>query len=142
MSSGWRSSLHQMATLHRLNSPSTWLKARRYPIQRIGGYELSAVARLDAVGFHVSPEDEQSSYLPSRRSYRLAVDLTPRELGQQRLAISLVLRWTPIEAASGLIRESMLYSRRALRYASLPSSVSHEARRLLLASLGWLWAEV
>jgi hypothetical protein len=87
------------------------VETKELPVQRIGGYELSAVARLDGVGFTISPQGELASYLPPGEVIAWRWNLMPKEIGQQRLAISLTLRWTPIEAAAGLPREALVFSR-------------------------------
>ena len=91
--------------------PEHLVETQDLNIERIGGYELSAVARLDAVGFLVSPQGELASYLPPGEVIAWRWNLTPRQLGQQRLAISLSLRWMPVEATTGLRREALVYSR-------------------------------
>ncbi len=80
-------------------------------IPRLSGYDLSAVARLDAVGFIISPQGDLPSYLPPGEVIAWRWTLTPRQLGQQRLAISLTLRWIPVSAEAGVPREAVVYSR-------------------------------
>ncbi len=95
----------------RAEFPEHLVESRDINIPRLGGYELSAVARLDAVGFQVSPQGELASYLPPGEVIAWRWTLTPQQLGQQRLAVSLTLRWTPVDAAAGPPREAMVYSR-------------------------------
>ncbi len=91
--------------------PEHLVETKELPIQRIGGYELSAVARLDGVGFTISPQGELASYLLPGEVIAWRWNLTPNAIGQQRLAISLTLHWTPIEASAGLPREALIFSR-------------------------------
>jgi hypothetical protein len=78
---------------------------------RRSGYELSGVARLDAVGFEVSPQEEQERFIPESEPVNWQWVLTPREPGQQRLAVILWLRWIPAEGQMAPIREVEIYSR-------------------------------
>lgn len=75
------------------------------------GYELSGVARLDAVGFEISPQAEQERYIPAGEQVNWQWALTPREPGQQRLAVTLWLRWKPLENQSAPTWEIEIYSR-------------------------------
>jgi hypothetical protein len=75
------------------------------------GYELSGIARLDAVGFNISPQAEQERYIPVGEQVNWQWALTPREPGQQRLAVILWLRWKPVENPSAPMRETEIYSR-------------------------------
>lgn len=80
------------------------------PITHISGYDLSAVARLDGVGFALSPEGDQAQFLPAGQPVTWRWSLTPNDPGQQRLTITLLLRWTPTGAAAPA-RETVAYSR-------------------------------
>jgi hypothetical protein len=75
------------------------------------GYELSGIARLDAVGFEISPQVEQERYIPQGEQVNWQWALTPRAPGQQRLAVILWLRWKPVENLSAPMRETEIYSR-------------------------------
>jgi hypothetical protein len=75
------------------------------------GYELSGVARLDAVGFEISPQAEQERYIPVGEQVNWQWALTPQEPGQQRLAVTLWLRWKPLDSVSAPMRETEIYSR-------------------------------
>ena len=75
------------------------------------GYELSGIARLDAVGFEVSPQAEQERFIPQGQQVNWQWALTPRAPGQQRLVVTLWLRWKPVENPSAPMRETEIYSR-------------------------------
>jgi hypothetical protein len=78
-------------------------------VERLGGYALSALARLDGVGFVISPPGEQERSLPLNETVTWRWTLTPRAPGQQRLGLTLLLRWTPLGAGSP--RESEIFSK-------------------------------
>ena len=48
--------------------PKHNLTSQNLPVKRPGGYELQAVARLDGVGFDLSPGGDQVQYLPVNES--------------------------------------------------------------------------
>ncbi len=81
------------------------------PVARPGGFDLAAVARLDATGFVFTPEGEQPRGLPLDEPVTWRWSLTPRVPGQHRLAVTLTLRWTPSSGTTGPVRESQVYSR-------------------------------
>ena len=80
-------------------------------VARPGGYDLSAVGRLEGVGFTISPTSEQVYSLPPGETVAWRWTLTPDAPGQHRLAVSLVLRWTPLPETSGFIHDSQAYSK-------------------------------
>jgi Ternary complex associated domain 9 len=80
-------------------------------IQHTPGYELYAVARLDGVGFDISPEGEQSQYLSENHDFIWRWSLTPRQSGNHRLSINLIFRWMPAGQTGRPIREVVAYSR-------------------------------
>jgi len=80
-------------------------------VSRPGGYELSAAARLDGVGFEISPQGERQLFLPVGEGVTWFWSITPRAPGQQRLSIVLYLRWLPATASQGIVRESVVYTR-------------------------------
>lgn len=80
-------------------------------IPRPGGYDLSAVARLDGVGFSLSPTNEQESALPPGETITWRWTVAPNAPGQQRLTISLKLRWLPQPGTPATVRESLAFSR-------------------------------
>lgn len=81
------------------------------PIDRLSGYDLFAVARLDSVGFEISPTGEQIQYMPPSQPLTWRWTLSPRTAGQQRLAIILILRWIPASRAEDTLREVIVYSK-------------------------------
>ncbi|MGH2523963.1 MAG: hypothetical protein ACRDH2_15765, partial [Anaerolineales bacterium] len=81
------------------------------PVARSGGYDLSAVARLDATGFVFSPPGEQALGLPPEEPATWRWTLTPRTAGQHRLSIALRLRWTPQPGNPNPLRETQIYSK-------------------------------
>jgi hypothetical protein len=80
-------------------------------VQRIAGYDLWAVASLDAVGFSVSPEGEQARTLPERQAVTWLWTVRPAAPGQQRLSMTLLLRWIPAEVFAGAPRQAQVYAR-------------------------------
>jgi hypothetical protein len=80
-------------------------------VKRQEGYELFAVARLDGVGFEIAPAGEQPQYLPPGETITWQWSLQPQSIGQQRLAVVLLLRWTPTPGSLYLPRESVVFSR-------------------------------
>jgi hypothetical protein len=79
-------------------------------VERPGGYELYAVARLDGVGFEIAPNGEQPQYLAPGQQVSWRWSLTPRSAGSQRLLVHLVLRWEPAGDGSGSLRQVVAYS--------------------------------
>ncbi len=80
-------------------------------VTRQAGYTLSGVARLDGVGFEISPPGDQVQPLPVDQTVTWRWTLQPRAAGQQRLSILLNLVWTPENAALGTARLVQAYSR-------------------------------
>jgi len=81
------------------------------PVVRPEGYDLSAVGRLDGVGFLISPSKDQVSSLPLDQPVTWHWSLTPEHPGQQRLIVSLLLRWDPLPGTEGGTREAVAYSK-------------------------------
>jgi hypothetical protein len=81
------------------------------PVVRPQGFDLSAVGRLDGVGFTISPAKDQVSSLPLDQPVTWHWSLTPIQPGKQRLLISLILRWEPLPGTEGLTREAVAYSK-------------------------------
>ncbi|MBN2548260.1 MAG: phosphotransferase, partial [Anaerolineales bacterium] len=80
-------------------------------VTRPAGYDLYAVARLDGVGFDVAPAGEQAQFLPPGQGLIWRWSLTPLSSGQQRLAISLTLRWQPASGSGNAPRQLVAFSR-------------------------------
>lgn len=91
--------------------PEHQVQSQEVPVKRPGGYDLQAAARLDGVGFEISPSVEQASSLPPGETVTWRWSLTPRSPGQQRLSVSLRLRWIPQAGTLGGVRESLVFSR-------------------------------
>ena len=81
------------------------------PVVRPEGYELSAVGRLDGVGFRISPAKDQVSSLPIDQPVIWHWSLMPEQPGLQRLTVSLLLRWEPLPGTNGMRREAVAYSK-------------------------------
>ncbi len=91
--------------------PEHALQTQPVPVERPSGYILSAVARLDGVGFEIAPTGDQERFLPPDEAVAWRWTLRPRSAGQQRLSIQLLLRWTPGEGRSGAPRQTVIYSK-------------------------------
>ncbi len=93
------------------------------PIQQTSGYELFAIARLDGLGFEISPADEQPQYLLPDQVLQWRWAIKPLHPGDQRLSITLSLRWIPINNPQHPTREVVAFSRpldiRILSYLGL-----------------------
>jgi len=79
-------------------------------ITRPGGYSLFAVARIDGVGFEFSPLGDQIQYLSPDEVITWRWSLIPRLSGEQRLSVTLKLRWDPLGENEGALREVVAYS--------------------------------
>ncbi len=81
-------------------------------VQRPQGYDLTAVARLEGVGFQILPAGEQSlSPLPGD-PVEWIWTVYPHKSGQQRLSLSAIFRWVPRDPTANLPeRQSIIYAR-------------------------------
>ena len=68
-------------------------------------------ARLDGVGFEISPSEAWLQSLPPGETVTWRWSLTPLNPGQQRLTITLLLRWAPQAGTNGVQREAVAFSR-------------------------------
>ncbi len=91
--------------------PEHTVQSQQVTVTRVAGFLLSGVARLDGVGFEIAPAGEQEQPLPADQVVSWRWTLRPRAPGQQRLAIMLLLRWTPEEGAEGAVRQAAVFSR-------------------------------
>ena len=82
---------------HTIESQETFIK-RPY------GYDLYAIARLDGVGFIISPQGDRTLAVPPDEKTEWRWSITPRTAGQQRLSVGLSLRWEPQEGSGAEIR--------------------------------------
>jgi hypothetical protein len=69
------------------------------------------VARLDGVGFQLAPDGERAVYLPVNEPVMWHWSIKPSSPGQQRLSVTLLLRWVPTEGTSEVVRESVVFSK-------------------------------
>jgi hypothetical protein len=81
------------------------------PVERPQGYLLSATARLDGVGFEISPPGPAEQTVPENEKVQWRWSVAGKTPGMHRLAVSLVLRWTPEVVSIGPVRELQVYSR-------------------------------
>ncbi len=91
--------------------PDHTLQTREVPVPRPNGYVLYAGARLDGVGFDLSPAGDQERFVPAGEEVAWRWTIAPRKPGQQRLSVQLRLRWTPGPGVTGAVRESQVYAR-------------------------------
>lgn len=91
--------------------PEHTLQVQDLDVARPEGYELFAVASLNGLGFDISPAGDQPSYLPVDDGISWHWSLKPSQPGQQRLTISLKLRWEPVAGSLGTVREASVYSK-------------------------------
>lgn len=91
--------------------PEHPVQTQSLPVERPPGFTLYGVARLDGVGFEISPSTQQEHLLPAGELVSWRWTLTPRSAGRQRLAISLILRWLPEESLKAPSRETLVYGR-------------------------------
>lgn len=87
------------------------LETQQVPVRRPSGYLLSAIARLDGVGFNISPSGDQVRLVPVDEAVSWRWSLAPNAGGRQRLTISLVLRWEPEPGVAGPVRESVVFGK-------------------------------
>jgi hypothetical protein len=81
-------------------------------VQRPEGYDLTAAARLDGIGFQISPNGEQTLAPLPGEAVEWVWTVTPQKSGQQRLSLSAVFHWTPRDPAANLpARQSVVYAR-------------------------------
>ena len=80
-------------------------------VQRPAGYELQAIAWLEGVGFEIAPSEEWLQSLPPGEQVTWRWSLTPRSPGQQRLTITLLLRWEPLAGTPGLRHAATAFAR-------------------------------
>ncbi len=62
------------------------------PVERLPGYALFAVARLEGVQFDLSPQGDQALPLPPGQQVTWYWSVSPRQAGRHRLALTLYLR--------------------------------------------------
>ncbi len=94
----------------RTEFPDHTTAQQEVPVQRLPGYEQSAVARLEGVQFDLSPQGDQQRPLPPGQQVTWYWSVSPKQAGRHRLALSLWLRQTDPSGALPL-RETPLLSR-------------------------------
>lgn len=87
------------------------LDTTQLDVRRPEGYTLLAVARLDGVGFDLSPTGDQVRAVPVGEGVSWRWSMTPRAPGMQRLTVSLLLRWEPEAGSAAVARESAAFGR-------------------------------
>ncbi len=80
-------------------------------VQHESGFELAAAARLDGVAFEISPTEEQEYSLVAGQPVTWRWSLQPGRAGQQRLSVTLLLRWVPLPGSGRPPRETVAFSR-------------------------------
>ena len=100
-----------MATPSPPNFPITPTVTETVQVQHESGYELAAVARLDGVAFEISPARQQEYSLTPGQPVTWRWSLQPHQAGQQRLSVTLLLRWIPLSNSGHLPRETVAFSR-------------------------------
>jgi hypothetical protein len=91
--------------------PEHTVQSQQVPVTRLAGYTLSGAARLDGVGFEVSPAAEAEYPLPENETVTWRWTLSPKTAGQQRISISLTLHWTPETGNPNPPRQLLAFSR-------------------------------
>ena len=80
-------------------------------IRRPEGYVLTALARLEGVNFEISPHVEQTFNPMPGEPLEWIWTIQPKATGQQRLSLSAVFVWHPVENPQATAaRQSMVYS--------------------------------
>ncbi len=91
--------------------PEHEVQSQPVKVTRVAGFTLSGSARLDGVGFDISPAGEQEQALPADETVTWRWTLQGRASGQQRLSIQLVLHWTPEVGNTASPRQVVAFSR-------------------------------
>lgn len=107
-------------------------------VEHLPGYDLWAIARLDAVGFEHSPSAELIQPAPQGEKITWHWNITPHSAGRHRPLLTLALRWTPQVNTTGLTEsETVIWSQGLTIYVdSLLGLSTQEARTIGFAGLG------
>jgi Ternary complex associated domain 9 len=81
------------------------------PVRHVPGYTLLGIARLDGVGFEIEPRGDQRRIIPPGEEVTWRWTLRAHQPGQQRLSVSLTLRWDPEPGVIGPVSESLAFGR-------------------------------
>ncbi len=87
------------------------LATKEAPVRHVPGYTLLGIARLDGVGFEIEPRGDQRRIIPPGEEVTWRWTLRAHQPGQQRLSVSLVLRWDPEPGVTGPVSESLAFGR-------------------------------
>jgi hypothetical protein len=102
--------------------PNDEITVTQVAIKQFTEHELSAIANLDGVGFSISPSGEQPKLVTEGEPLTWYWTVSPKQTGEQRLSISLALRWQPL-AEEGRAREAVIYSKGlAIEVAATPNT--------------------
>ena len=116
--------------------PEHPVETQSVPVQRPDGYDLYAVARLDGVGFEISPTGDQPRLLPPGEGVSWRWSLAARQPGMQRLTVNLILRWEPQNGILARPQESTAFGRGLdVRVSSFLGLTRSQALALGLVSL-------
>ena len=91
--------------------PEHNVQGQTVEVVQLAGYRLSGAARLDGVGFEISPAGEVEHELPENEVVTWRWTLGAKAAGQQRLSLSLLLRWRPEPGSPGELRQQLAFSR-------------------------------
>lgn len=80
-------------------------------VDQLPGYDVVAAARLDGVGFDLSPPGTQRQDWQPGRPLHWRWTVSPERAGQQRLSASLILHWRPEPGRSLPSRQVTAFSR-------------------------------
>jgi hypothetical protein len=80
-------------------------------VERPPGFDLTAVSRLDGIGFDIQPATSQRRALPAGESVTFHWSISPRQAGQQRLSVQVALLWTPVSGNDLTPRESQVFAK-------------------------------
>jgi hypothetical protein len=87
------------------------VQTRQVPLKHRQGYSLIGIAQLDGIGFDISPAGVQPRMVPPGETVSWRWSLAARQPGQQRLTVSLTLRWEPEPGVTGPVSESLAFDR-------------------------------
>ena len=80
-------------------------------VERPENYDLFAIGQLVGAGFTIKEEANAKKLLPPGQAIDWRWSIQPNQAGQQRLALTLKLRWEPSAGAASLPKEADLFSK-------------------------------
>lgn len=117
------------------------VETRTAVVLRPPGYSVSALARLDGLGFEIDPSGEWRKDLPADAPVSWLWTLRARERGRHTLVVNLSVSWTPEPGSNLPARDRVqVFSRAAEVLVSDPERDTSPWVLLLLAALGLLLA--